>query len=70
VSLRVAGFQLGAGKRFLSDTRPAVQTDRVHSELLHTAGRDDTHVHADRPPFGREEAKPPDGRRPEQFEPK
>jgi len=57
----VAGLQLGAGKRFLSDTGSFVQTDWIDSELLHSAGRDDTHVHADRPALGGEKAKSSDG---------
>lgn len=57
----VAGLQLGVGERFLSDTRSFVQVNWIDSEFLHTAAGDDTHVHADRPTFGRQKAKPPDG---------
>lgn len=56
----ISGLQLCASKRFLSDTRSFVQTDRVDSEFLHTFGRDDTYIHVDRPTLGSEEAKSPD----------
>lgn len=55
------GLQLGVGQRLLSDTGSSVQAHRINCELLHSSTRDDTHVHVDRPAFGREEAKPADG---------
>lgn len=57
----VAGLQFGVSQWILSDTGPSVQTDRIHSELLHSSGSDDTHIHVDRPAFGSEETKPTDG---------
>jgi len=57
----VAGLQLGASKWFLSDTRSIVQTDWIDCEFLHSARCHDTHVHANRPTPGCEEAKSADG---------
>lgn len=61
VIVLIAGLQLGASERLVSDPGSVVQTNRIDSELLYSAGRDDTHVHADRPAFGGQTTEPPDG---------
>lgn len=66
----VSGLQFGAGERVVSDTGSVVQADWIDSEFLHTTGRDDTDVHADRPTLGREKAKPSDGHHARQLQAK
>lgn len=56
----LVGLQFGVGKRLLSDTGSFVQTDWIDSEFLHSSGRHDTHIHADRSTFGCKKAKPSD----------
>lgn len=46
-SLSVTELRLRARRRFLSDSRSAVQVDRVHRLLLRAAVRDDGHVRSD-----------------------
>lgn len=60
VVFSVAGLRFGTSKWLLSDTGSIVQTDWIDCELLHSTRRYDTHVHADSPTLGCEEAKSAD----------
>lgn len=57
----VAGFQFGASKWLLPDTRSIVQTDWIDSEFLHSTRRYDTNLYADRSTLGCKEAKSTNG---------
>lgn len=55
--ISVAGLQFSSSGRNVSDSGPTVQTDRLHRQLLHPAGRDAADVRAHGQTVGRAATK-------------